>query len=76
VQSAEFKVRLLSTKIFGSAGALPSKTTCHLLLAIRYLPFTIRQSRIAAVQPVANRQSLLAAVLAQQEPRPPDLSTD
>jgi hypothetical protein len=32
-------------KIFGSAGALPSKTTCHSLLAIRYSLFAVQQVR-------------------------------
>ncbi len=44
-------------------------TTRHSLLAFLYSPF-------AAVQPVANRQSLIAAVLAQQETRSPKFSTD
>jgi len=45
-------------KIFGSAGALPSK-------AIRQSPVAIRCSLFAT------RHSLLAAVSARQEPRPP-----
>jgi hypothetical protein len=32
-------------KIFGSAGPLPSKTTCHSLLAIRYSLFAVQQVR-------------------------------
>ena len=48
-------------KIFGSAGALPSRKP----LAIRYSP-------LAAVSPFATRHSLLAAVSARQEPRPPN----
>ena len=62
---------VMHRNFFSSARALPSKTTLHSLLAVRQWTFAACYSLFAAVQPVANRQSLIAAVLARQEPRPP-----
>jgi hypothetical protein len=60
VRVAECEVQLLNTGIFGSAETLPSRKVIHQsLIASCYLPFTIRHS-------------LLAVVLAQQEPCPPN----